>query len=112
DTPEDSEIRGDHFVREHGRMLENELARRGFNSRRAEGRRSGAADVAGPEPGSPEENVLIYQQCVLVTVRELCADAARGYWQAKRPRPRLALDIPSSRELRRRMPSPERQQRD
>lgn len=54
-------------------------------------------------------NAQTFQQSVLVAVRDICTDAARHYWQTKRPRPHLVVDIPCSRGIRRSAPYPERQ---
>lgn len=56
----------------------------------------------------PNTHAQTFQECVLVAVHELCTDAARRYWQTKRPRPQLVVDIPSSRATHRSAPHPER----
>lgn len=53
-----------------------------------------------------------FQQYVLLAIRELCTDAARRYWQIRRPRPNLVVNIPSPRAMRKSATYPERQQID
>ncbi|KAK2768829.1 hypothetical protein FQN54_000689 [Arachnomyces sp. PD_36] len=55
---------------------------------------------------------LKFQECVVLAIRQLCTDAARRYWQTKRPRPNLSIEIPSSRSVRRTTPYPGRQRTD
>lgn len=71
--------------------------------------RLGTATGSPDEEEPPTTDAQVFQESVLLAIRELCIAAARRYWQTKRSRPHLGIDVPSPCATRRKAPYPERQ---